>query len=138
MVSFRRCTLFQAHIRPTPGTMPGAPRAWCGLMVERPEVIWLDLDWVELNLIHGLDLTQSIAHARVCSSDYASGGLMRCDAEVGRPGHWTSCKRRDVTVEIVTVLGTVLHYCEQHEARVDDSHRRFHGPVAHINRFGVK
>jgi len=51
-----------------------------------------------------------------------------CDAETGKPGAWHGCRRRS-TVTIVTVLGSVLHYCEAHKDRADDPDRRYHSPT---------
>ena len=59
----------------------------------------------------------------------------RCDADVGKPGNWRSCRRAAV-VTIVTVCGSVRHHRKRHEGHVNDPDRRYHGPVVSVSRIG--
>lgn len=40
----------------------------------------------------------------------------RCDAEVGKPGAWHSCRRR-ATIEVWSRTHSHFQFCEQHESR---------------------
>lgn len=55
--------------------------------------------------------------------------LFRCDATFKRGGG--SCKHR-ASVQIVTVSGTVLNYCDKHGARVNDPEHKYHSGVSAV------